>query len=188
MLVLGGWSWWLVLGNSASPCSPLLQKADHPRALTPDRYNERTTPAGMQLVEVELARVVIHQKADQQYIHLRERHGNRGFPIVIGYHEVEEINRKLCGVQPPRPLTHDLVGRVIQSLGHRLRRVVINALRHETFYAQLVLRAVDGDGNDLPNAPELQVDCRPSDAIALAVQTKAPILVAREVFDEVAGD
>ena len=57
----------------------------------------------MELVEVELARVVIHQKGDQQFIHLRERHGTRSFPIVIGYNEVEEINRKLCGVEPPRP-------------------------------------------------------------------------------------
>ena len=80
----------------------------------------------MELVEVELSRVVIHQKGDQQYIHLRERRGNRGFPIVIGYHEVEEINRKLCGVQPPRPLTHDLVGRILLALGHRLHRVIIN--------------------------------------------------------------
>ena len=87
----------------------------------------------MELVEVELVRVVIHQKGDQQFIHLRERKGSRGFPIVIGFNEVEEINRKLCGVQPPRPLTHDLVGRILGALGHRLHRVVINELREATF-------------------------------------------------------
>ena len=138
----------------------------------------------MELVEVELARVVIHQKGDQQYIHLRERHGSRGFPIVIGYHEVEEINRKLCGVQPPRPLTHDLVGRVVSALGHRLQKVVINELREGTFYAMLVLVPKDAPAGD--PAAQCTVDCRPSDAIALAVQTGAPIHVARAVFDEMA--
>ncbi len=137
----------------------------------------------MELVEVELVRVVIHQKGDQQFIHLRERKGSRGFPIVIGFNEVEEINRKLCGVQPPRPLTHDLVGRILGALGHRLHRVVINELREATFYATLVLVPRDaGTGG----SKEVVVDCRPSDAIALAVQTGAPILVAREVFDAVA--
>jgi len=140
----------------------------------------------MDLVEVELARVVIHQKGDQQYIHLRERHGPRGFPIVIGYTEVEEINRKLCGVDPPRPLTHDLVGKILLSLGHRLHRVVISELREGTFYASLVLAPRDkGTSTD---GSERTVDCRPSDAIALAVQTGAPIHVAREVFEAVAVD
>ncbi|MEO6595204.1 MAG: bifunctional nuclease family protein [Planctomycetota bacterium] len=135
----------------------------------------------MDLVEVELARVVIHQKGDQQYIHLRERHGNRGFAIVIGYNEVEEINRKLHGFEPPRPLTHDLVGRVLSTLGYRLHRVVINELRDDTFYAMLVL--MPRDAGTAAAGSERTVDCRPSDAIALAVQTSAPILVAREVFD-----
>lgn len=140
----------------------------------------------MELVEVELVRVVIHQKGDQQFIHLRERHGSRGFPIVIGFNEVEEINRKLCGVQPPRPLTHDLVGRILAALGHRLHRVVINELRDSTFYASLVL--MPRDAGTTTTGTEVVVDCRPSDAIALAVQTGAPILVAREVFEAVAAE
>lgn len=138
----------------------------------------------MDLVEVELARVVIHQKGDQQYIHLREKHGNRSFPIVIGFTEVEEINRKLCGVQPPRPLTHDLVGRILSTLGWRLHRVVVSELREGTFYATLVLQP--RDAGTTTDGSEKVVDCRPSDAIALAVQTQAPILVAREVFDALA--
>ena len=140
----------------------------------------------MDLVEVELARVVIHQKGDQQYIHLRERRGPRGFPIVIGYNEVEEINRKLCGVEPPRPLTHDLVGRILLALGHRLHKVIISELREGTFYATLIL--VPREQGTSPDGSERTVDCRPSDAIALAVQTGAPILVARDVFEAVAVD
>lgn len=140
----------------------------------------------MDLVEVELARVVIHQKGDSQLIHLRERHGKRGFPIVIGYNEVEEINRKLCGVQPPRPLTHDLVGRILSTLGYRLHRVIISELREATFYATLVL--MPRDAGTQSDGGEKTVDCRPSDAIALAVQTGAPILVARDVFESQATE
>ncbi|HEB54422.1 MAG TPA: bifunctional nuclease family protein [bacterium] len=140
----------------------------------------------MDLVEVELSRVVIHQKGDQQYIHLRERHGPRGFPIVIGYNEVEEINRKLCGVETQRPLTHDLVGRILSSTGYRLHRVIISELREGTFYATLVLRPRDEGTSG--QTGERTVDCRPSDAIALAVQTGATIHVAREVFEAVAVD
>jgi uncharacterized protein len=140
----------------------------------------------MDLVEVELARVVIHQKGDQQFIHLRERRGSRGFAIVIGFNEVDEINRKLSGVQPARPLTHDLVGRVLSALGHRLHRVVINELRDSTFYAQLVL--VPRDAPATGTEAEKTVDCRPSDAIALAVQTGAQIMVARDVFESQAAE
>jgi bifunctional DNase/RNase len=140
----------------------------------------------MDLVEVELARVVIHQKGDQQFIHLRERHGNRGFPIVIGYNEVEEINRKLCGVEPPRPLTHDLIGRILATLGHRLHRVIISELRDATFHATLEL--LPRDAGTQAGSATRTVDCRPSDAIALAVQTGAPILVARDVFESQATE
>ncbi len=137
----------------------------------------------MDLIEVELARVVIQQKGEQQYIHLRDRSGGRTFPIVIGFHEVEEINRKLCGIQAPRPLTHDLVGRVLKTLGWRLSRVIITELRDGTFFANLVLSP-----GEVATAKEAErtVDCRPSDAIALAVQTGARMFVARDVFDTVA--
>ncbi|MCR9245654.1 MAG: bifunctional nuclease family protein [bacterium] len=137
----------------------------------------------MDLVEVELSRVIIQQKGDQQYLNLRQRQGTRTFSIVIGFHEVEEINRKLHGLETQRPLTHDLVGRVIHGLGHRLHRVVVNDLRDGTFYAFLGLVPKNG-APDQPG-PEVTIDCRPSDAIALAVQTQARIFVARHVFDEV---
>lgn len=140
----------------------------------------------MDLVEVELSRVIIQQKGDQQYLNLKERGGTRTFSIVIGFHEVEEINRKLCGVETQRPLTHDLVGRVIQALGQRLHRIVVNDLRDGTFFAFLGL--VPKDAGPDATGPETTVDCRPSDAIALAVQTQAKIFVAQHVFDEVSVD
>ncbi len=129
------------------------------------------------LVEVELSRVVIQEKDDHQFIHLRERNGKRTFPIVIGFNEVAEINRKLRGVEVARPLTHDLIGRVLESLDATLERVVINELRDSTFYATLVLRR---------NGTERLVDCRPSDAICLAVQTRTQIYVSKQVLDQVA--
>ncbi len=129
------------------------------------------------LVEVELSRVVIQEKDDHQFIHLRERQGKRSFPIVIGFNEAAEINRKLRGLDSVRPLTHDLIGRVLQSLDAVVERVVISELRDSTFYATLVLRS---------DSTQRLVDCRPSDAICLAVQTQAQIFVARQVLDIVA--
>ncbi len=140
----------------------------------------------MDLVEVELSRVIIQQKGEQQFLNLKERQGSRIFSIVIGFHEVEEINRKLHAVETQRPLTHDLVGRVIQNLGHRLQRVVVNDLRDGTFFAFLGL-VPKGTAPD-SQTDEVRVDCRPSDAIALAVQTQARIFVARHVLDEVSVD
>jgi len=130
------------------------------------------------LVEVELSRVVIQEKDDHQFIHLREREGSkRSFPIVIGFNEAAEINRKLRGLQAVRPLTHDLIGRVLESLDAVVERVVISELRDSTFYATLVLRSSD---------TQKLVDCRPSDAICLAVQTQAQIYVSKQVLDIVA--
>ena len=137
----------------------------------------------MELVEVELVQVVIQHKGEQQYVHLQEKGGGRRFPIVIGYHEVEEINRKLIGQQTQRPLTHDLVGRLLRTLAWRLVRVIITELREGTFYANLVVLPSDLSAG---KEQERTVDCRPSDAIALAVQMAAPIFVARDVIDEVA--
>ena len=129
------------------------------------------------LIEMELARVVIQEKGDQQYIHLRERGGERSFPIVIGFNEAAEINRKLRDVVAPRPMTHDLIGRILEGLEWKLARVVINELKESTFFANLILTK---DG------VERFIDCRPSDAIALSVQAKAPIFVSRKVIDLVA--
>jgi bifunctional DNase/RNase len=131
-----------------------------------------------ELVEVEVSRLVLRAKGEQQYVHLRVLDSERSFPIVIGYHEAAEIYRKLRGEAFERPMTHDLIGRILQATEWRLRRVIVNALVDGTFFACL----------DLANAtePSCLVDCRPSDAIALAVQLRTPVFVAREVLDEVA--
>ena len=96
--------------------------------------------------------------------------------------KIAEINRKLAGLQSQRPLTHDLIGRVLKTLGYRLHRVLITELRDATFFANLAVIPSELGKTE----PERLIDCRPSDAIALAVQTGARIFVARAVIDEVA--
>lgn len=126
-------------------------------------------------VEVELSRIIINETSDQQIIVLKERHGTRGFPIVIGIVEIFAIDRRLKGIKPPRPMTHDLLASVIDSLGAKIERIVIDDLRNHTFFAKIHL-TVDGR--------TVKVDSRPSDAIALCAATDAPIYVADHVFDK----
>jgi bifunctional DNase/RNase len=126
-------------------------------------------------VEVELSRIIINEASDQQIIVLKERHGERGFPIVIGIVEVFAIDRRLKGIQPPRPMTHDLLDSVIENLGAKIEKIVINDLRNHTFYAQIHLTS---------NGRTIEVDSRPSDAIALGAASNTPIYVAEHVFEK----
>ncbi len=125
--------------------------------------------------EVELSRIIINEQSDQQIIVLKERHGPRGFPIVIGIVEIFAIDRRLKGIEPPRPLTHDLLASVIEGLGAKVEKIVITDLRNHTFYAKIFL-TLDGR--------TVEVDSRPSDAIALSTATNAPIYVAEHVFEQ----
>lgn len=131
-------------------------------------------------VEVELSRMVLQKHGSQQCIYLRTIDDRRSFRIVIGTYEAVEIHRKVSD-DPPlhRPMTHDLIGRVLDATEYTLDRVVITALRDDTFYAALHLKHGD---------IEKVVDCRPSDGIALAMQTKSKIFAAKEVVDAVANE
>jgi len=126
-------------------------------------------------VEVELSRIIINETSDQQVIVLKERHGQRSFPIVIGIVEVFAIDRRLKGIKPPRPMTHDLLDGVIKSLGAEVEKIVIDDLRNHTFYAKITLNS---------NGQTVKIDCRPSDAIALGVASNAPIYVAEHVLEK----
>ena len=128
------------------------------------------------MVEMELTRILIAETRDGQIIVLKEKNGERAFPIVIGYFEAAAIDRHVKEVPMPRPLTHDLLSNVIKAFGGKLERVVVNDLRDNTFYGRLIIKR-DGETID--------VDSRPSDAIALAVQNGAPIFVEEHVLDEV---
>jgi bifunctional DNase/RNase len=124
--------------------------------------------------EAELSRIIINETSDQQIIVVKERHGDRSFPIVIGIVEIFAIDRRLKGIKPPRPMTHDLLANVIEGLGASIDKIVINDLRNHTFYAKIHL-SLDGR--------TIEIDSRPSDAIALGAATSAPIFVADHVFD-----
>jgi bifunctional DNase/RNase len=130
-------------------------------------------------VQMELKRIIINEVHDQQVIQLRENDGDRNFPIVIGIFEATSIDRRVKNMPSPRPLTHDLVASVIEHLSGELQDVVISELREHTYYAKLRIRQ-EGE--------LIEVDCRPSDAIAIAVTAKVPIFVAEEVLSEVWGE
>lgn len=128
-------------------------------------------------VRVDLASILICETRDQQVISLRERGGKRVLQIVIGLPEALAIDRRVKGVQSARPMTHDLLGNVIHELSASLEKIVINDLQEHTFYAKLVVR----------NQGELiEVDSRPSDAIALGVAEEVPIYVEEDVLNEAA--
>jgi len=126
-------------------------------------------------MEAELSRIIINEMSDQQVIVLKERHGDRSFPIVIGIVEIFAIDRRLKGIKPPRPMTHDLLANIIEDLGGKIEKIVISDLRHHVFYATLHLSL---------NGRTIEVDSRPSDAIALGAASNAPIYVADHVFEQ----
>ena len=127
-------------------------------------------------VRMSLARIVIQDTSEQQIIFLREVDGTREFPIVIGDAEALAIDRRLKGYKKARPMTHDLLAEVISRLGAELEKIVINDLKNHTFFAKLVLRA---------SGEIVEIDSRPSDAIALGVASDTPVYVSEHVLREV---
>lgn len=146
-------------------------------------------------VRMELARILIKELQDYQLIELREVaesvgddgkpafsqvEGGRSFPIVIGLPEAQAIERRLKGIQIKRPQTHDLLANAIIALGGTLESITINDLSDHTFYAQLNVRDASGK--------MINIDSRPSDAIALGIGGSVPILVEEHVLDSARND
>jgi uncharacterized protein len=132
-------------------------------------------------VAMELSRIIISEINDQQVIYLKEIEGSRTFPILIGIFEATSIDRRVKGFQAPRPLTHDLLVSAVESLGAEFQDVVISELKEHTYYAKLRVR----------NEGELvEIDARPSDAIAVAVtcDPPLPIYVSEDVLNDVMGE
>lgn len=126
-------------------------------------------------VQMELVRIVITETSEQQIIYLKEIDGERTFPIVIGIYEATSIDRRVRKIESLRPLTHDLLASVIELLGGEVQDVFISELREHTYFAKLRIRH-EGE--------LIEVDSRPSDAIAVAVTVDVPIFVSEEVIDE----
>jgi bifunctional DNase/RNase len=128
------------------------------------------------MVEMELNKIVIDEKRHDQLIVLKEKNGSRILPIIIGLSEASAIKLKISGFQAPRPLTHDLLHSTIENLDANVERIIIDKLEENTFHAKIVVKT---DSGKIKN-----IDARPSDSIALAVRSGAPIFVEDEVVKQ----
>jgi len=129
---------------------------------------------GKEWTEVKVMGIMMDPKASNPVVVLVEPKSQKALPIWIGVFEAEAISRGLEDVVTLRPMTHDLMKQILDTLQASITRVVINDLKENTFYARLYV-SMDGE--------ELIIDSRPSDAIALAVRVKAPIYVAESVLE-----
>ncbi|MDA1129362.1 MAG: bifunctional nuclease family protein [Chloroflexi bacterium] len=111
----------------------------------------------------------------QRVVILREKESDRYLPIWIGPAEADAIAVKLQDLSVPRPLTHDLLGTIIESLGGTIQHILVSDLQNDTFFAKIIIQS---------NGQAQEIDCRPSDAVALAVRAKVPIYANEEVMDK----
>ena len=126
------------------------------------------------MIEVSIDSIRVSLMSQHRVVVLKEIDSNRYLPIWIGPFEADAITLQLQGVQVARPLTHDLLKGVIDKMGATISHVMVTELKNDTFYAHIVM---DVDGKSI------EIDSRPSDAIALAVRVKAPLFVAEEVME-----
>ncbi|GAB4524158.1 MAG: bifunctional nuclease family protein [Anaerolineales bacterium] len=126
------------------------------------------------MIEVTIDSIRVSLMSQQRIIILREQGSNRYLPIWIGIFEAESIALALQEVEVARPLTHDLLRNVLRTLNARVLRVEVLDLNNDTYYGNIVIEA---------QGEVLNIDARPSDALALAVRVHAPIYVARKVLD-----
>jgi len=127
------------------------------------------------VIEVFVESIRVNMANYKRVVMLKEKSSSRYLPIWIGHFEADAIAIPMQNVPVSRPLTHDLLKSVVSALGARLTQIVINDLADETFYAKLILDA---------NGRHVEVDSRPSDAIALAIRAKVPIYVEESVLDQ----
>ena len=129
------------------------------------------------MLELEIESIRVRQETQQRAVVLRVKDSDLYLPIFIGPFEVEAIRFKLMDVEVQRPMTHDLLGSVIGDLGATVESIVVSDLQNDTFYAKIVMNY---------NGNVVEVDSRPSDAIALAVRANAPIFASDDVIEKAA--
>lgn len=127
------------------------------------------------MIEVLIDSVRVSLMSQHRIVVLREEGGSRYLPIWIGPFEADAITIQLQGIEVSRPMTHDLLRDLIEQLDGEISHVIINDLQNDTFYAKIVLEAGGGT---------IEIDSRPSDAVALAVRMDAPIYVADDVMEK----
>ena len=131
-------------------------------------------PGSRVLVEMTIKGLMVDPITNMPIIILRDKDGQKVLPIWVGVFEANAIALQIENIQTPRPMTHDLLRNVIQDLQAAVEKIVVCDLRENTFYALIHLQT--------PTGP-VAIDARPSDAIALALRTRAPILVEERVID-----
>lgn len=131
----------------------------------------------MGMVKVTIDSIRVSLMSQQRIVILKDTESDRYLPIWIGPCEADAITVELQEVDVPRPLTHDLLRSVIEEMEGEIQNITVNELRNDVFYARVVINV---------NGKEIEVDSRPSDAIALAVRARAPIFVADSVMEKAA--
>jgi bifunctional DNase/RNase len=126
------------------------------------------------MIETIVESIRVNLVTQNRVVFLKEVHGERHLPIWIGDFEAQAIAMELQGVASPRPLPYDLIKSIIGDVDGKVERVLVTDLSQDVFYARIVIR--------MPNRT-VEVDSRPSDAIAVAVRTGAPILVDESVME-----
>ena len=127
------------------------------------------------LIAVRVDRVTLDTHTNRFVVILKDDVNNRWLPIVVGNTEAQAIALQLEQITPPRPLTHDLIKNLLDSLEAKIARVIVSDLRENTYYALISLK-LNGNQSD--------IDARPSDAIALALRMRAPIFVSEDVMSK----
>ncbi len=127
------------------------------------------------MIEVIIDSIRVSLMSQHRVVVLKDMHSERYLPIWIGPFEADAITVELQEMPQQRPFTHDLIKSVIRELGGRVVHVLINDLRNDVFYARLVVEI---------NGKQIEIDSRPSDAIAVAVRVKAPIFVSETVMEK----
>ena len=130
-----------------------------------------------EMIEVQIDSVRVHLMTPQRLVVLKQVGSERYLPIWVGPYEAEAITVALQEVEMIRPLTHDLLKNVILSMGGQVEQVVVTELRDDVFYARIMVEA---------HGQKLEIDSRPSDALALAVRVRAPIFIDSTVMDKAA--
>ena len=128
-----------------------------------------------ELLQVQVRHVGFDRQANSPVVILEDADQARFLPIWIGPFEARAIAMELEGVPAPRPLTHDLIKNILEQVGVQFQKIVVSALRENTYYARIHLTSADG---------QVEVDSRPSDAIALALRFGRPIFVAPGIFEQ----
>lgn len=126
------------------------------------------------MIELILSKIKVDENRHEQLVVFQEKNGKRFLPVVIGLPEIHSIKLKLSGVKPPRPMTHDLMLSLIEGLGGKLHKIVIDKLENNTFHAKIYMTNENGK--------EVVIDARPSDSVAVALRAKVPVYAEDEVL------